>query len=176
MTQGLPCIPLGVELDKTLSSIWRLPLSISIEFDPDKTPKEPSLICLFKEGLKPLVKAQMEQHRRQPRIIKTSPLHSLLGIFKTNSYTPHTYILCGPRVARLPEAASFKNTNRVKDKNGYYVIKCPERKKIRGYFRTSSANEFRIFGILSSSEKNLCRLHSTQEVRSMSYTLPSPRN
>lgn len=63
MTQKLLYISLGVVLDKTLSisgkkySIGRLTSSISIKFDADKTPKEPILICLFRKGLKLLIKA-----------------------------------------------------------------------------------------------------------------------
>ena len=128
------------------------------------------------EGLKPWIKAQMKQARRQPRILETSPSHALLGILRTSSHAPHTHIPCGLRVARLPEAASLKNTSGLSDKKGHYATKCPEPRKNRGYSRTSSANKFRASDTLPPSEKNLCRLYSTQEVRLMPYTLPSLRN
>ena len=82
VTQELPCIPPGVALDKTLSasgkkcSIGRLTSSIFIEFDADKTPEEPTLICLFREGLKPSIKAQMEQHGWETWI---SAAHEITG-------------------------------------------------------------------------------------------------
>ena len=39
--------------------------SILIEFDADGAPEEPALIQCFQEGLKPLIKAQMEQRGRE---------------------------------------------------------------------------------------------------------------
>lgn len=39
--------------------------SIHIEFDADGAPEESDLIRFFREGLKPLVKAQMEQRGRE---------------------------------------------------------------------------------------------------------------
>ena len=36
--------------------------SILLEFDADGAPEESTLIRLFREGLKPLIKAQMEQY------------------------------------------------------------------------------------------------------------------
>ena len=62
MTQELLRIPPRVALDKTLNSIRHLTLSISIEFDTDKTPEELTIIYLFRKGLKPLVKTQIKQH------------------------------------------------------------------------------------------------------------------
>ena len=59
MTQKLPNIPPEVTLDETFStsgkknSIGHLTSSgISIKFDADKTPEKPTLICLFRKGLK----------------------------------------------------------------------------------------------------------------------------
>ena len=46
----------------------------------------------------------------------------------------------------------------------------------RGYSQTNSTNKFRASGTLPPSEKNLCRLYLTQEVRSMTYTLLLLRN
>ena len=70
VTQELLYIPSGVALDKTLStsgkkwSIGRPTSSISIEFDADKSEK-PNLIRFFQEERQPLVKAQMEQRKRE---------------------------------------------------------------------------------------------------------------
>lgn len=39
--------------------------SILVEFDADGAPEESTLICFFREGLKPSIKAQMEQRGRE---------------------------------------------------------------------------------------------------------------
>ena len=125
--------------------------------------------------------------RRQPEILKTSPPHPLLGILKTSPYvsrtdTPHTHILCGPRMVRLParnQEQAWKDStlavgvyapNEVStahkdlslltcfnsDRKGHYATKCPMPKKNRGYSRMSSATKFRASNTLPPSEKNLC--------------------
>ena len=39
--------------------------SILLEFDADKAPQEPTMIKYFQEGLKPSIRAEMEQHGRK---------------------------------------------------------------------------------------------------------------
>lgn len=36
-----------------------------MEFDANKAPKEPGLICFICQKFKPLIKTQIEQHRRE---------------------------------------------------------------------------------------------------------------
>ena len=133
--------------------------------------------------------------RHQPGILETSP-----HIPCTN--TPCTQILCGPRMARPPArnhkrdwkdstpaigvhtpnvaSTAHKDLSNLtcfnSDRKGHYATKCPKPKKNKGYSRMNSVIKFRAFNTLPPSEKNLCWLYLTQEMRSMPYTLPLLKN
>ena len=111
--------------------------------------------------------------RRQPGILKTSLL-SFPNRLSTSRPT-----LCGPRMARLPTRKSGRKEKSLR-RLVTVLITSALKKLTWTVPRKQLLNKFRVSGTLPPSEKNLRRLYSTQEVRSMPFDVGAqlllPRN
>ena len=99
-----------------------------------------------------------------------SPPHPPLDILSTSRHT-----LRGQRMARPPTRKSGRKEKSLR-RLVTVLITSALKRLTWTVPRRQLSNVFCASGTLPPSEKNLCRLYSTQEVRSILYTLPSLRN
>ena len=100
--------------------------------------------------------------RRQPGILNTSPL-SFPNRFSTSRHT-----LRGPKIVKPLTKKSGKKEKSLKRLVTVLITSALKRLTWTMPQRQLS-NKFRISSTLSPSEKNLCRLYSTQKVRSIPF-------
>ena len=102
--------------------------------------------------------------RHQPEILETSPL-SFPNRLSTSRHTLHV-----PRMARSPTRKSGRKKKSLR-RLVTVLMTSALKKRMWTVSRKQLSNKFHASDTLPPSEKNLCQLYSTQEVRSMPFDI-----